>query len=762
MHSAQPKFTPTIPKLNLLEDRDMLTDFSREAQRHLISARNSLLVLETVATDKEALENIFKTFHTIKGLSDFLTLDDIYTLAQESENLMDLLRKDTLHFEGETAHLITKAINTLQRLLELLDEQIENGGELKSKYLDIGKLIESLKKITTRQTEPRAKISKTANSMPTISVTTDMSICVQLQEQMQADAHDTVTFEKALINKFINDFQETSRELKELQSKLVERQRELIKERELAIKLTQKAQDEARAKSEYLANMSHEIRTLINAILGFTELLKVSDLDRKQKEHVNTIILSGKMLLEIVNHILDFSKVESGKLKLESVDFNLEYIIEEVFKIIRTRLTNKPIRLSFTIKDEVPRNLIGDPTRLKQIFINLLDNAIKFTEKGEIHMDVKLEKASPGPELPAHLKFSVRDTGIGIPADRHKVIFESFAQAHDSTTRLYGGTGLGLALCKTFVETMGGQIWVESEMGQGSTFVFTVQLQESPIQLKRREAPDFAEYQGTRVMVVDNYADSAKGLKALCEKLQLKVLPIAKSAKQASEQLLGLEEKDQIMPAIIFIDVTMPDKEGFMLAYKIRQQERYREIKLVAISSDVNIDSSDEYKHAGFNHFLAKPIIKGEVMDAIRRLLGDQLPRGRIISSDTLQKISCEGVRVLVVEDSLPNQELLRVHFESLKCVCDYVINGKEAIEMLKKNKYDICFMDLQMPVMGGLEATKIIRQEMNLDMPIVALTAAEFQEEKDRCYELGMNDYLPKPFGLEQLKEKIITCTKM
>jgi len=483
------QFKPSVPQLNLLEDREMLTDFSHEAQRHLISARNSLLVLETVATDKEALENIFKTFHTIKGLSDFLNLTDIYSLTQEAENLMNFLRKDALHFESEPAHLITQSINTLQRLLELLDEQIENGGHLKSKYIDISALIQSLRKINTQPSEPRAKPSKATKSIPTISVETDMSVCVQLQEQLKADAHDTITIEKIQIEKFINDFQDTSRELKEIHSKLVERQRELIKERELAIKLTQKAQDEARAKSEYLANMSHEIRTLINAILGFTDLLKVGELDRKQKEHVNTIILSGKMLLEIVNHILDFSKVESGKLKLESVDFNLDYIVEEVFKIIRTRLTNKPIRLSFDIKDDVPRNLIGDPTRLKQIFINLLDNAIKFTEHGEIHMDVVLEKPSPAPELPTLLKFSVRDTGIGIPEDRHQVIFESFSQAHDSTTRLYGGTGLGLALCKTFVETMGGEIWVKSEIGKGSTFLFTVQLQESPIQLKRKEAP---------------------------------------------------------------------------------------------------------------------------------------------------------------------------------------------------------------------------------------------------------------------------------
>ena len=761
MSDKPEKFTPTVPQLNLAEDREMLTDFSREAQRHLISARNSLLVLETVPSDKEALENIFKTFHTIKGLADFLNLKDIGRLTQEAENLMDMLRKEALPYEGQTASLITQSINNMQRLLELLDEQIDHDGHLKSKYPDISQLFSALQALNAKKHEPANKSRRAGKSMPTISFEPDFTVCEQIEAQCDSADAD-VTLEKKLVQRLTKDYQDISKELKDVHSKLVERQRELIKERELAIKLTQKAQGEARAKSEYLANMSHEIRTLINAILGFTDLLKEGALDRKQKEHVNTIILSGKMLLEIVNHILDFSKVESGKLKLEAIDFNLEFIVEEVFKIIRTRLTNKPIQLYFDIKEDVPRNLVGDPTRLKQIFINLLDNAIKFTEKGEIGMEVSVNSAPPSPEMPYEIQFAVRDTGIGIPPERHSAIFESFTQAHDSTTRLYGGTGLGLALCKTFVETMGGSIHVDAEVGKGSRFIFTVPLQQSRVRITHKEAADLSDYQGTQIMIVNTHSGSAKILTGVCQKVQLDVLPVAKTAKQASEMLLSLEEQNNPLPAVIFIDSSLPDKEGFMLAYKIRQQERYKDIKLIAISSDVNLEKSEEFKKAGFDHFLVKPIIKGEVTDAIRRMLGDQLPQGRIISPDMLHKISCEGIRVLVVEDSLPNQELLKVHFDSLKCECDYVLNGKEAIEKLKNNTYDICFMDLQMPVMGGLEATKIIRQEMKLDVPVVALTAAEFQEEKDRCYELGMNDYLPKPFGLDQLKEKIVRCTKM
>jgi len=760
MAKKKESFISQIPQLNLDESRDLLTDFSREAQRHLISARNSLLVLETVASDKESIENVFKTFHTIKGLADFLNLHDIFCLTTETETMLDMVRKDLLHFEGDVGLLTTKAINNLQSLLELLDNQIEHGGKItKESYLDIGPLINDLKKLTSQKIASQASFTKTPKSKPTIVFKPDMTVCSRIAKSLESP--DTmVTIEKDTLAQLINDFEKTGKELKDVQSKLAERQRELIKERELAIKLTQQAQNEARVKSEYLANMSHEIRTLINAILGFTDLLKEGSLNRKQKEHVNTIILSGKMLLEIVNHILDFSKVESGKIKLENVDFNLDYIIEDVFKIIRTRLVKKPINLYFDIKDTVPRNLVGDPTRLKQIFLNLLDNAIKFTEKGEIGLNVHVHKTPKNIDEPHELLFIVKDTGIGIPEDRKNAIFESFTQAQDSTTRLYGGSGLGLALCKTFVETMGGKIWVESSLGKGSKFQFTVKLLEGSVQPK--ESSTIEGYQGTHIMIIDDNASSTKPLVELCKKLELNVLPITNNAQKAMDLLIKLEEKNKSLPNIIFIDTSLDNKEGFMLAHKIKRQERYKNIKLVAISTNVEVNATDDFKKAGFHHFLARPIIKGEVMDVINRLLGEKLPKGRILSSDMLHKISCEGIRILVVEDSAPNQELLRVHFESLGCKCDYMQNGQEAIEILKKNEYDICFMDLQMPVMGGLEATKIIRNELKNNIPIVALTAAEFQEEKDRCYEVGMTDYLAKPFGADQLKEKIIRSTKM
>ncbi len=749
------KFISQVPEIDLAENGEMLTDFSREAQRHLISARNSLLVLETVPTDKEAIENIFKTFHTIKGLADFLELHDICCLTHEAEQMTDMIRKGQLEFGPQIIALSTSVIDGLQGLLELLDDQIANGGKLQSEYIDVTETVESLKGINSKKVPTATAVKIPVKNIPTINFDPDMSVCAQMEEKLKT-ASKELTVDKNDLAKLVEEFQEASKGLKEVQSKLAERQRELIKERELAIKLTQQAQEEARAKSEYLANMSHEIRTLINAILGFTDLLKEGPLPDKQKEHVDTIIMSGNMLLEIVNNILDFSKVESGKLKLEQIEFDLEHTIEEVFKIIRTRLNSKPIDLYFTIEKGVPRVLVGDPMRLKQIFINLLENAIKFTESGQIGLEVSIENGKRALEGNFPLKFVVRDTGIGIPEDRQKAVFESFTQADDSTTRLYGGSGLGLALCKTFVESMKGKIWVESVLGQGSCFSFAITLPEGQPQAENVDQDLLDKFVNVGVMIVTPSETTAAALERVCGQLKMNVLNTSAQPKQASEALLQLEEADNL-PEIIFIDATMPGQNGLTLANRIRQQGRYASVKLAAVSCDVKLESTKDYQEAGFDFFLAKPIIRQEMIEAVRNLLGEDVSQRRVVTDEMLQNTSCAGVRVLVAEDSMPNQELLKIHFESLGCECAYVKNGQEAIEILRDKTFDICFMDLQMPMMGGLEASSKIRGEMGIQIPIVALTAAEVQDEKEKCLNAGMTDYLPKPFGIEELKEKII-----
>ncbi len=755
------EFISRIPELDLSEGTEMLNDFCREAQRHLISARNSLLILETVPSDKESIENVFKTFHTIKGLADFLKLHDIFALTGKVEMLLDLVRKDLLACEPDIVRLSSDAVKTLQRLLELLDEQIANDGHLESPYLDISPLVHSAQSLINKKGNTVMLVKPVAKVMPTIRFEPDLSVFKKIEDLVKLPA-DEVKVDKPLLEKLLNDFYETARELKDTEGKLHERQRELIKERELAIKLTQQAQGEARAKSIYLANMSHEIRTLINAILGFTGILRDSPLADKQRDHLQTIIVSGNMLLEIVNDILDYSKVEAGKLKLESIEFSLTHTIDEVFKIIRSRINNKPINLYFEIGEDVPQMITGDPTRIKQVFINLLDNGIKFTESGDIGMTVSRDTQAHGKDESTWIKFVIKDTGVGIPQDRISALFHSFTQASDSTTRLYGGTGLGLALCKNFIEKMGGRIDVQSELGKGTTFTFSIPFSSSR-QAKPVEDPiKGVSAQTLDLMVVTAHPKTSQTFMAAAKGLKIKSVSEAKTAKQATELLLKRESEGAGLPAMLFIDTMLPEKEAFMLAYKIRQQDRYKKIVLVAVATDGRIEISDDYRQAGFQSSLMKPIIAEELGEVISRVLGQKPTDHRVIDPIVLQKISCDGVRVLVVEDSLPNQELLKIHLESLGCVCEYASNGREAVELLKKNTYDICLMDLQMPVMGGLEAARTIRTELKSNVPIVALTAAEIQEEREKCFAAGMNSYLAKPFGLDDLKEAIIKSTKM
>ncbi len=750
--SHRKQFFPKVPVLDLAENREMIAEFIAEALKHLLTVKNSILILESMSSDQEATDTIFKAFHTIKGLADFLNLDDIRTLTEETETLVNLVRRNVLKFDNKAASVITQSVDGLHKLIELLNEQLINHGELKSAYYDVSALIKSIRLITDKiSPESFGSSVEFQREIPTISMEETQKGSQPVQPVSSGQAGD---------NQKLNvELEETRRELQRAQGKLAERQRELIRERELSIKLTQQAQATARAKSEYLATMAHEIRTLINAILGFADLVKKGTLNAKQKDHLETITLSGKLLLGIVNDILDFSKVEAGKLKLESIKFDLVYVIEEVFKIIRTRL-NKPVNLFFDVRDDVPRCLTGDPTRLKQIFINLIDNSIKFTEKGEIGLTVGVDSQTSTVKGTNAIKlhFVVQDTGIGIPENRRNSIFESFTQADTSITRIYGGSGLGLSLCKNYIETMGGRIWVESEMGKGSRFIFQITLETATPDAPFKPASLPKDLQSKKVYLVDKSARSRETFAKLCKRLNLKLIGSAEQVEEAANTLSNKKETKSALPDIIFVDMMFPEQAGPTLVSRLRQDDRLRETKIVAVSADVRIDTA-QY---GVDNFLSKPFIDSECVDILEQTFGLKPQDDRLMTPEAVQKISCAGIKILVVEDSLPNQELLKVHFESLGCEVDYVSNGQEAIDKVKNNSYDICFMDLQMPVMGGLQATQIIRKEFKKEFPIIALTAAALEEERQSCLAAGMNDYLAKPFNFIELKEKVIRSTKM
>ena len=752
------KFIPTIPVLDLVDGREMLNEFIAEALKHLLTAKNSLLVLETVVDDRESIDTIFKSFHTIKGLADFLNLQDIKFFTQEAETMLNMIRKNILRFDPEVVSLTSQAIDGLHKLIELLNEQVTNGGHLTSPYYNIGELIEALEAVNaSTHSGSNGTTVEFQRDIPSISIESAGAL-----SKSQPAVSVPKDLDQAKYAQLMAQLDDTRKELERAQGKLAGRQRDAIKDRELAIKLTQQAQAAARAISDYLAIMAHEIRTLINAILGFADLVKRGSLDVKQKDHLETIILSGNLLLGIVTDILDFSKVEAGKLKFESIDFNLEHIIEEVFKIIRTRLGGKPVNLFYEIAADVPSGLVGDPTRLKQIFINLIDNAIKFTEKGEIGLTISTQISSPPSTSPGKtLRFTVQDTGIGIPENRKNRVFESFAQADISTTRIYGGSGLGLALCKNYIEGMGGQIWVESVVGKGSKFIFAIHFQESkaPSGYNVR-IPDGVG--AKRIFILDGYEKSRQSLQSMAQKLGLKVVGSSSGVSQAVDFLVDAKKSKANLPEILLVDIMLPDKGGVVFAQKIRQDADFKAVKIIAVSTDLKNDAEDKLTKEGFDDFLPKPFIANEFVNVLERAFGLKTREVRPSPQDKLQNISCSGIRVLVVEDSLPNQELLKVHFESLGCAADYANNGQEAVEKIKKSDYDICFMDLQMPVMGGLEAARIIRRDLKKDVPIIALTAAAQEEERQNCLQGGMTNYLAKPFNFLQLKEIVIRSTKI
>jgi PAS domain S-box-containing protein len=512
-----------------------------------------------------------------------------------------------------------------------------------------------------------------------------------------------------------------------------------------------------RTKSQFVANMSHEIRTPMNAILGFLDLLRGTQLNDQQKDYLETIASSGEVLLAIINDILDLSKIEEGKLKLEHIDFNLDHLAEDVIRMIRPKIESKPVILSYRIAENVPHNLNGDPTRVRQLLLNFLSNALKFTDKGEVSLEVVLEEG-PWQEGKTHLRFSVSDTGIGIPADKQEQIFVPFVQADMSTTRKYGGTGLGLSICRNIVEMMGGRIWVESEVGKGSRFIFTAPFEEGHGVAETEIYPIAAGHlKGRKVLVVDDLPKARQILFTICQEYGMAVSEAA-SAAEATEFLSKASERWEL-PEIAILDIMMPETDGYSLARQIKSRPEWSGMKIVAATSDVRVGLSAELSRVGFDAFLPKPITKREFVSVLKTVLGDKRSGGQIITRHTASEFACKGLKVLVAEDNPFNQKLMMMRLKSFGCEAEFADNGAEAVEKVKAKSYDLCLMDLQMPVMGGLQATEMIRRELSKDLPIIALTAAVLEEDREKCTAAGMNGFLGKPVKAQELKDILIKC---